>query len=317
MCAYNHEKYIGQAIRGVMKQQTNFKYRLIIGEDCSTDNTRKIIKKYLAKYPSKIEVLFHDKNVGAYENSNALFKKCTAKYIALCDGDDFWTDKNKLQKQVDFLEKNPAYSFCFHDVFFKIRNKKYRNYQWDAPVDSGINDLLKKGNYIVSVSILYRNHPDMLLFFQKFPDAPLGDYLLYVCAAQRGKIRFLRDRMAVYRVHTGGTWSQLGLENAFLKSLLVLEMLYDELEDQYKDNLKIQLLGTLEVMLRVKGPGILSNNKELERLLQKMGIPSFLLEYLKFNSVEKSRASYYSKNIPFWLLLGGIREKIKNRIFRF
>src|SRR5258708_13979176 len=104
MCAYNHERFIAQAIEGVIRQQTNFKYKLIIGEDCSPDKTRQIVKKYADEYPDKIKAFLHEKNIGAHANSKILFNACTTKYIALCDVDAYWCDDTKLQKQVDLLE---------------------------------------------------------------------------------------------------------------------------------------------------------------------------------------------------------------------
>src|SRR5580704_459996 len=90
MCTFNHEKYIAQAIEGIVGQKTNFKFKLIIGEDCSTDNTKEIILEYLKKYPEKIEGVFHKENIGPFKNTKILFEKCKSKYIALCDGDDYW-----------------------------------------------------------------------------------------------------------------------------------------------------------------------------------------------------------------------------------
>src|SRR5689334_3092381 len=98
VCTYNHERYIAQAIEGIVNQKTDFKYRLIIGEDCSTDGTRGIVQRYLERYPDKMKVFFHEKNLGAAENSKILFNECKAKYVALCDGDDYWSDIYKLQK---------------------------------------------------------------------------------------------------------------------------------------------------------------------------------------------------------------------------
>ena len=129
MCTYNHEKYIAQTIESILMQKTDFKIRLFIGEDCSIDNTRKIVKQYAEKYPDIIFPVYHNENIGAVRNSEILLKKCTAKYIALLDGDDYWTDPYKLQKQVDFLEKNPEYSLCSH---------RYKINSWNSDYYSGL-----------------------------------------------------------------------------------------------------------------------------------------------------------------------------------
>src|SRR4030042_773776 len=124
LCTYNHESFIAQAIEGVIMQKTNFKFRLYIGEDASTDNTKNIVIKYAQNYPGIIFPIFHEKNIGPSENSRILFSKCTSKYIALLDGDDYWTDPYKLQKQVDFLEGNPEYAMVAGGILLVDENNK-------------------------------------------------------------------------------------------------------------------------------------------------------------------------------------------------
>lgn len=99
---YNHEKFIAQCIEGIMMQKTNFAFEYIIGEDCSTDSTMEIVQEYARRYPDVIRIITAEKNVGAVENDNRTDRACRGKYVAFCEGDDFWTDPYKLQKQVDF-----------------------------------------------------------------------------------------------------------------------------------------------------------------------------------------------------------------------
>lgn len=117
MLVYNHEPYIAQAIEGVLMQQTEFKYELLIGEDCSTDKSRQIIKEYQKRYPDIVKTIYQQSNIGGAANIYTVFEKATGKYWAFCDGDDYWTDVMKLQKQVDFLENNPEFSATYHNVF--------------------------------------------------------------------------------------------------------------------------------------------------------------------------------------------------------
>lgn len=116
MLAYNHEKYIGQALDSILMQKTTFSYEIVVGEDCSLDNTRKILLKYKEKYPDKIRLILHEKNIGMHKNVNALLRQCNGKYCANCEGDDYWTDPYKLQKQIDFLEKHPEYIGTAHKI---------------------------------------------------------------------------------------------------------------------------------------------------------------------------------------------------------
>ena len=113
MITYNHEEFISEAIEGVLMQKTNFPLELIISEDCSTDKTREICIEYQQKYPEIIKLQLPEKNLGMIQNSLSTLKACRGKYIALCEGDDYWTDPDKLQKQVDFLEVNKEYGMCY------------------------------------------------------------------------------------------------------------------------------------------------------------------------------------------------------------
>jgi glycosyltransferase involved in cell wall biosynthesis len=111
---YNHEKYIAQALDSFLMQETDFAFQVIVGDDCSTDNTPNIIRQYALKYPDIIKPILREKNVGAINNSLDVYDNAKTEYVAICDGDDYWTDSKKLQKQVDFLDKNKSFSTCFH-----------------------------------------------------------------------------------------------------------------------------------------------------------------------------------------------------------
>lgn len=124
---YNHENYIKQALDGFINQNTNFQYEILINDDCSTDNTTNILKEYESKYPDLIKVFYHDKNEYSQGKSvlTKLFEFAKGEYIAYCEGDDYWINKNKLQIQIDALKKNPECGFCCTDVnvFFENINK--------------------------------------------------------------------------------------------------------------------------------------------------------------------------------------------------
>ena len=111
---YNHEPYLRDALDSFLMQKTNFPIEIILAEDCSTDGTRKICEEYATKYPETIKYIYRDQNVGYNENEYEAMSAASGKYIAYCEGDDYWTDSLKLQKQVDFLESHPDYSVCWH-----------------------------------------------------------------------------------------------------------------------------------------------------------------------------------------------------------
>lgn len=221
---YNHENFISQTIEGILIQKTNFPIEIVIGEDCSTDRTKEICLEYQQKYPEIIRVLPREANLGMMPNFVDVLENCNGIYIALCEGDDYWTDPLKLQKQVDFLEANPDFSICFHrvKVIYEDSDKEsYISNQNQKKVTT-FEDMAA-GNYIHTLSCVFRNN-----LFEKFPDwfneSPLGDYPLHLLNAQHGKIKFLEDVMGVYRVHQGGVWSLQNIRRGSLDFLKVVEM---------------------------------------------------------------------------------------------
>jgi glycosyltransferase involved in cell wall biosynthesis len=237
MITYNHEPYIVQAIEGVLMQQTSFDYELIIGEDCSTDNTRAVCLKYQQQYPDKIKVLLPDTNQGMMPNFMQVLSACRGKYIALCEGDDYWTDSGKLEQQANFLEKNPDFSIAFHNVsviYGDNRASHSSNPSWQKEISS-IDDLAC-GNFIYTASCVYRNN-----LFQAFPSwyntSPVGDYVLHLMNAQYGLIKYFPTVMGVYRVHDNGVWSKKSDHYTLISWIKVLNNLIGMFSDQVNQKL--------------------------------------------------------------------------------
>ena len=113
---YNHERFIGQAIEGFLTQKTDFPSELVIAEDCSTDGTRDVIRRYWEKYPDRIRVLLNRHNIGAGPTITRAYHACRGQYVAVVEGDDYWTSPDKLQRQADLLDRHPEYAMCFHSV---------------------------------------------------------------------------------------------------------------------------------------------------------------------------------------------------------
>lgn len=203
MMTYNHEKFIAQAIEGVLMQQTNFAVRLLIGEDFSSDSTLEICKKYQAKHPDKIQLISRPHNVGPCKNFIELYNLCTAPYIALCEGDDYWTNPTKLQRQVDVLEQEQDCVICFHsaqvlsqDGVFTVSNPKQEKY-------TDIHNLIN-GWYINTATYVFRNNRK-ISFPEMFFKVKATDLLFHILIAENGgKIYFIDEPMAVYRRHAGG-----------------------------------------------------------------------------------------------------------------
>ena len=116
MITYNHERFIAQALESVLAQRVNFDYEIIVGEDCSTDGTRAIVMDFHRRYPGGIVPLLREKNIGGARNIELTLAACRGHYLAMSEGDDYWTCEDKLQRQVDFLDANPDYAICCHRV---------------------------------------------------------------------------------------------------------------------------------------------------------------------------------------------------------
>lgn len=218
---YNHEKFIAQALDGIVMQKTNFPIEAIISDDCSTDKTREIIKRYAKKYPNIIKPIYNKKNVGAMQNFVDVLSNVKSKYVALCDGDDYWIDANKLQKQVDFLESNLDYSICFHQtsIFFENKSKPDEVYPIGTKEETTFDDLIKEC-YIPANTVVYRwRYTGKLTIKDVFPKNVVpGDYFVHLLHAEKGKIKFIKEVMSRYRRHEGGMWwltSQITAQDEF------------------------------------------------------------------------------------------------------
>jgi glycosyltransferase involved in cell wall biosynthesis/RimJ/RimL family protein N-acetyltransferase len=237
MITYNHEPYIGQAIESILAQKTNFDFDIVIGEDCSTDNTRKIVLGYAEKKPGKIKPLLHEQNIGAIANQMAVFSACTGKYIAICEGDDYWTDPLKLQKQVDFLEANPEYGLVYSD--FKIIDKEGNDI--DQPAHKSIRERyqegyvfteLLKGNFINTCSVVFRKElmPGDIYVSEK--SWFIYDYWLWLRVATKSKIHFINEATAAYRFHDGG----VSHSNGFKDKRKFYNLYFDIIESFNREN---------------------------------------------------------------------------------
>lgn len=212
---YNHEKYIAQAIEGFLMQKTNFRFEIIIGEDCSTDKTRMILDDYASKHPDTIRLITSKVNVGANKNAVRVFKAVKGKYIAICDGDDYWTDPLKLQKQVDFLENNTNYIMCGHYSKRVSENDEinYVNFN-PRPLTYSFDDVMAGGKTEIStLTLVFRNSADIRRMFVADwflkCNAPDKFIKLYTTFVSGKNIYILPETMSCYRLHAGGSWSSL------------------------------------------------------------------------------------------------------------
>jgi glycosyltransferase involved in cell wall biosynthesis len=234
MITYNHEKFIAKAIDSILMQKTNFDYEIVIGEDCSTDNTRNILLDYKKRYPDKFKLFLNETNLGMQKNAVQVNKACSGDYIAFLEGDDYWTSPDKLQKQVDFLDNHPDCSECFHDslIVYEDGSKEPTSYRPSQKEFSTVEDLLLD-NFIPTCSVMFRRTQT-----ENFPNwvsnLKMGDWPCHILNAINGKIGYINETMGVYVVHDTGIWSTKNWQAHEPAIIEMFEALAKHLHPKYK-----------------------------------------------------------------------------------
>lgn len=230
---YNQESYITQAIEGFLMQKTDFPIEIIIHDDASTDKTAQIVKQYAEKYPELITPIFQTENQyskgGAGILNRFVFPKVRGRYIAICEGDDYWTDPLKLQKQVDFLEANEDYGLVYTDAVIYIQeshtfDKPFSSYYEEIPSSGNIFHHLLLRNCIQTLTVVTRRTNLMEavaclgVSINKFK---MGDYPMWLEIARNSKIKHLNDITAVYRKSANSASCHYDIEKRydFLQSI--------------------------------------------------------------------------------------------------
>ena len=211
---YNQESYISQTIESFLEQKTNFPYEILIHDDCSTDGTIDILKKYEKEYPDLIKVYYEKENQFSKGNDKKvftdLFKKSNGKYIAICEGDDYWCNENKLQKQYELMEKNPTCSVVVHGCFLLDdltgniikKNQPYKGSRFYSVEEVIIGD----GGLFATNSMFFKK--ELVTEFPKFIQvSPVIDFPLMIHLSLEGKVYYLDEYLSVYRENAKGSWT--------------------------------------------------------------------------------------------------------------
>jgi glycosyltransferase involved in cell wall biosynthesis len=219
---YNQASYIADALEGALRQQTDFGVEIVVGEDCSTDGTREIVLDYQRRHPERIRVITSERNVGIHANSRRTGEACRGKYLAFCEGDDYWTDSYKLQKQVDFLETHPGYSLCCHEVDILcdgVREitpaDRYVEFRGDA---FSFEDVVR-GHFIPTLSIVCWREPAVRVP-DWFAECIVGDIPMELLVLDKGLGYYLHERMGTKRDNPGSISLQPGRAAVATRSLL-------------------------------------------------------------------------------------------------
>jgi glycosyltransferase involved in cell wall biosynthesis len=283
---YNHRDYIAQAVESALMQETDFDYEILIGEDDSSDGTREIVVRYKEQHPDRIRLFLNErKNViyidgkptGRWNLVNNL-KHAQGQYVALLEGDDYWTSPHKLQSQAGFLDGHPGSTICFHPVERRYEGEHIGPAKARKPKRKTrytLEDLLK-GNFIATCSVMFRNR-----LFADFPQwfytTPSADWPLHVLNAHYGDIGFIDEAMAVHRTHSGGIWSPKSSAVRQKNVVATLKTFRENLDPKYSARLDESLARGHWKVLRAL---------MLERHYRAMG--SYARELLEQDRVSKS-----------------------------
>lgn len=214
-CTYNHEPYIRQCLEGFVMQRTNFRFEAIVHDDASTDGTATIIREYAERYPDIIKPIYETEN--QYSKHDGSIRRIMdahthGKYVALCEGDDYWTDPYKLQKQVDFLESHPDYVMCSHRFDQYYEEERRLEKEQDESFQGADYDLknLIGGKWLTqTLTVMYRRSALDLQHYESYGMSM--DIILFYALLKEGKGYCFPDVMGVYRYHNGGVWSEVSL----------------------------------------------------------------------------------------------------------
>ena len=246
---FNLEKYISQALESVLSQKTSFPFQIIVADDHSTDKTPDILSRYEEKYSEVIKVLYSERNIGSLANSNRLFDHIDCEYFSFLDGDDYWTDEYRLQKQVDFLDSHREYSMCGGNTQF-LRNgvlaeymieKKYMNNEYSFE-----DDILRRVPLVHTSSLLVRNTIFKNGLPQCFKDAVgtfeecalRGENFRRLMHLDKAPLYLMDCNFSVYRIHEKGIWQGTTTVRRMIESAISENYLSKYFKSSYGDMLE-------------------------------------------------------------------------------
>jgi glycosyltransferase involved in cell wall biosynthesis len=208
---YNHERFVAQALDSALMQDVAFDWEILVSEDCSTDRTREIVVEYARRHPDRIRLLLSERNVRSNYVVRRGIEAARGTYIALLDGDDYWTSPHKLRLQAEFLDRRPDCAISFHNALVVHEDGTREPHPWTPaghPETTTLDDLWA-GNYIATASTMFRR--GLVDPIPEWYDAlfPITDWPLHVLNAEHGDVGYIDEVMSVYRYHEGGLYSPL------------------------------------------------------------------------------------------------------------
>ena len=302
---YNHEKYIREAIDSFLMQETNFPFEIVVGEDCSLDNTKKILDAYVKRYPNIIKLVSSEKNVGANKNSQRTMSACLGEYMAACEGDDYWTDKYKLQIQIDEMKKHPEVNISFHPVYElkdARKGKVLAKHSNKNKIFSTSEVILGEGGFMPTNSLVVKKEVINNLPEWFHEEAPVGDYFIQIFGARNAGALYINKVMGIYRTNHTESWSHSLYDDKKIityveKMRKVMKFLDNDLEKKYSK--EINKCINLYYWSVIKYKGIKNDDKILfyEKNLDKFSRQQIFLWHMIFSKprIDKVLRYLYEK----------------------
>ncbi|HET6495140.1 MAG TPA: glycosyltransferase [Thermoleophilia bacterium] len=210
LLTYNHSRFLRHALDSALSQRTTFDVEIVIGEDCSSDGTRDMVIEFARSYPDRVRAVLSPTNLGECGNIAQTLAACRGDYVALLDGDDYWTADHKLQRQVDYLDAHPGCSLSFHNALAFHDDGAQESYPFNGPEQRAAPSLedLWGGNFIATCAAMFRRSacPSLPSWYRMLP---WGDWPLFILAARTGSLAFIDEPLGAYRIHAAGAWSRL------------------------------------------------------------------------------------------------------------
>ena len=309
MITYGHEKFIQQAIESVLMQLTSFDFELLIANDCSPDATDVVVENIIKnqKKSNRIKYYSHSKNKGMHANFLFTLKASKSKYIALCEGDDYWTDPLKLQKQVDFLETNSDYEVCFTNIKIVDSLNQVIKEKLFKPSLTDLFEINNLPNWAPTLTRVFKNRD-----FKSIPSAPGLDTVMLLWQSRFGKVKLLHEVTAAYRLHDGGVYSSINdaakKEQILQTTIVSLQLIPQNLISKYFG----KIFKTLVALRFLNKELFVINRKNVFMAYRKYGNRLSFVLHLKI------WFSFMVISMPFISLfkeLQSILLKIMNRIF--
>lgn len=251
---YNHEPHLKEFFEGLLSQEHPYQWEIVIGIDLSSDNSLEICKKYRDRYPKLIRLIIHEDRVGIIPNFIAVYNSCQGKYIAVCEGDDYWVDKLKLQKQIDLLDQDERAVICFTDI--KVYDEEMKSFHpnWATITRTKycIKDIIKS-NKISTCSVLFRGNC-VILNPDSFNGLSIADWPLYIQLLNHGYAIYLNEQTAVYRRSLLSSYSKTPVIDQLHKKKQAIEYLLKqpELSSNRNNLMKAYFYHLYAIAIRLK-----------------------------------------------------------------